>query len=409
MNARIQAYLAAYLPQTVHTCTEDDGTLLALPYPYTVPCVGEMFQELYYWDTYFTNLGLLTRGETTLARHNIDNMLWLVERYGFMPNGNRTYYLSRSQPPFLAQMVWELYNAAPDDKWLSSAYATLQKEYAFWQKKRLTPTGLNAYTGYNIDDEDLDMLCAHFQSRTGLPLKENMTLDEKREITRATFAFFESGWDCNSRFLNAGHHYAAVDLNSLLYLMEQRLADIAARVAPHEQASWLARADARRERMQRLWDEDSGLFRDRHVVTAAFAAYRSAASFYPLYAGLATAEQAARTVTLLDELLTPYGVTAGVAEGSRGCQWDYPHIWAPLQWIVYTALKNYGYTDNARTVATRFCALIEHNFEKTGNLWEKYNGQNGDVADGEYDAPPMMGWTAGVYQRFCVELTQQKE
>jgi len=109
MKERIRAYIAHTLPETVRQCDTNEGTLLALPFPYTVPCAGEMFQELYYWDTYFTNVGLLCLGEIELARHNIDNMLWLVDTYGFMPNGNRTYYLNRSQPPFLSEMVRDLY------------------------------------------------------------------------------------------------------------------------------------------------------------------------------------------------------------------------------------------------------------------------------------------------------------
>lgn len=404
MNTQIEQYIRTNLPLTVHTCTKDDGTLLALPYPYTVPCVGEMFQELYYWDTYFTNLGLLARGEVTLARNNIDNMLWLVERYGYMPNGNRTYYLNRSQPPFLAQMVWDLFEVSGDRAWLNGAYATLKTEYEFWAIHRKMIGRLNAYTGYDIHDEDLDMLCEHFASRTGLPLKADMTIEEKREITRATFAFFESGWDCNSRFLDAGHHLMAVDLNSLLYAMEQRMADIAAVVAPTERAIWKAHAKERREQMRMmLWNKKTGLFADRHEQTGAFATYRSAASFYPLYAGVATAVQAAKTVRLLEELLTPYGVMAGEADGSHGCQWDYPNIWAPIQWIVYSGLRRYGYVKKARAVRDGFCALVERCFDETGNFWEKYNGVTGKVAVGEYDAPPMMGWTAGVYIRFCKE------
>lgn len=407
MNARIKEYIEINLPLTVHSCEKDNGTLLALPYPYTVPCVGEMFQELYYWDTYFTNLGLISLGNVTLAKHNIDNMLWLVERYGFMPNGNRTYYLNRSQPPFLAQMVWELYEAQPDIEWLNSAYATLKKEYAFWQEQRMTDKGLNAYKGYHLYDEDLDMMCEHFHARTGLPLKNDMTVEEKREITMATFSFFESGWDCNSRFLDAGHHYMAVDLNSLLYVMECRMAKIAAVVSPDDQTLWQVRAATRRAKMHRLlFCEADGLFLDRHDQTETFSAYHSAASLYPLYAGVATREQAEKTMALFEKWETPYGVMAGAAEGSRGCQWDYPNIWAPLQWIAYCALTNYGYIEKARVLAENFCHLIERCFEETGNFWEKYNGLTGTVASNEYNAPPMMGWTAGVYVRFCRELGQ---
>ncbi len=408
MHDRIEEYIRANLPKTIRSCTENEGTLLALPFPYTVPCVGEMFQELYYWDTYFTNVGLLVRGETATAKHNIDNMLWLVETYGFMPNGNRTYYLNRSQPPFLSRMVTELFAVTQDREWLSAAYVTLKKEYAFWQTEKMTETGLNAYTGYAIRDEDLDYMYEHFVKRTGVTPYVSATMAEKREIHQAVFSFFESGWDCNSRFLTQGHRINAVDLNALLYGMERDLRDMAITLQNDEQSLWQTRMDTRRQLMNTLlWDEEQGLFLDCHVQTAQKSTYRSAASFYPLFVGLADERQAALTVEKLPLFEHACGITAGEENCPWHCQWDYPNVWAPIQYIVYAGLKRYGYRKEARRVADKFTALVERNFDETGNFWEKYNGVTGKVAADEYEAPPMMGWTAGVYTAFCHEREKE--
>ena len=405
MNASVDAYIRDNLRKTIRSCTETKGTLLGLPFPYTVPCIGEMFQELYYWDTYFFNVGLLTCGETAVAKNNVDNMLHLVNTYGFMPNGNRTYYLNRSQPPFLSRMVKELYAVTKDVEWLLTAYETLKKEYDFWQTQKRSPSGLNAYTGYEVRDEDLDLLYGHFIKRTGYVPDVDPSDERKRDICQAVFSFFESGWDCNSRFLCDGHRIDAVDLNSLLYDMEQNMASFACELQNGEETLWRGRAAVRRELMNTfLWDETRGLFLDHNTKTGQKSAYRSAASFYPLFVGAATPAQAALTWRLLSELERPYGVAAGEENGPWHCQWDYPNVWAPLQFITYHALVRYGYERDARRVAQKYVWLVEHNFEKTGNLWEKYNAVTGEIASDEYDAPPMMGWTAGVYLHFCREL-----
>jgi len=124
----------------------DSLTLIGLPYPYTVPCVAGTFQELYYWDTYFTCEGLAADGRTELAKNNVDDMLYLVDRFGYMPNGSRTWYLNRSQPPYLAMAVDRIFRATGDREWLARALGTLEREYAFWMTERMTPIGLNRYS-----------------------------------------------------------------------------------------------------------------------------------------------------------------------------------------------------------------------------------------------------------------------
>ena len=130
----------------------DSQTLIGLPRPYTVPSVSQTFQELYYWDTYFTNEGLVRDGRLDLAKNNTEDMLYLVDRYGYMPNGSRTWYLNRSQPPFLCMMVDRIFEQTEDTNWLAGAFTTLQKEYDFWMTQRITPVGLNRYSSSASDE-----------------------------------------------------------------------------------------------------------------------------------------------------------------------------------------------------------------------------------------------------------------
>ena len=171
-----------------------------------------------------------------------------------------------------------------------------------------------------------------------------------------------------------------------------------------QEKTWEKRKEARREKMAILWNGERGLFMDRNFETGEFSTYAGAASFYPLYTGVATKEQADSTVALFDDLNLEYGISAGEPRREWNCQWDYPNVWAPIQYIVYKALKNYGYDGKAKTVAQKYIKLVEDNFAKTGNLWEKYDGNTGVPAGAEYKAEPMIGWTAGVYIFFNSEL-----
>ena len=138
----LQKYIQTNFDKCVRVNTEDKGEHIGLPYPYTVPCVSGMFQEMYYWDTYFTNLGLILSDKLGQAKNNTDNILYLVERFGYMPNGNRTNYLKTSQPPFLSLMVKDIYEKTGDKEWLRKAAKTIQKEYSFWMERRITPLSL---------------------------------------------------------------------------------------------------------------------------------------------------------------------------------------------------------------------------------------------------------------------------
>ncbi|MBR4973560.1 MAG: hypothetical protein IKY45_03750 [Clostridia bacterium] len=404
MDIKIKNFLDENIEKTVKFSPENEGNLIGLPYPYTTPCAEDSFQEMYYWDTYFTNAGLLLWGKTEYAKNNIENMLYLIEKYGFMPNGNRTFYLNRSQPPFLSHMVRDFFEVTGDKEWLSRAYNTLVKEYDFWQTKRVAENGLNGYTGYEIWERIFENNYNYFVGRTGYKPQGEVDYEEQKKIYFATVSVCESGWDCNSRFLADGHLYNAIDLNALIYGMEDNMQYFASVLGNGEQEIWENRKEERVQKMQLMWDNDRELFMDYNFKTNEFSKYASVASFYPMFTKLATKEQAAKTMKFFDKINLEFGISCGEADPQWNCQWDYPNVWAPLQFIMYKALMNYGYEYEAKTVAEKYVKLIESNFEETQNFWEKYDGTTGKVAANEYKAPKMVGWTAGVYIYFNKEL-----
>ena len=386
-----------YLEQNWDSCIRenrvDEDTLIGLPYPYTVPS-PERFNEIYYWDTYFTNLGLLKSGRATLAKHNTDNMLYLVDKYGFMPNGNRTFYLNRSQPPFLSEMVRDIYDYYNDNTWLCGAYLTLKKEYDFWTTERITPIGLCRYDG-NQTEEQAKQTKKDFLERVPVSEKDIDCVD----IARHSTCSCESGWDMNPRWNFEGYNFAPVDLNSLLYLFEKNMAYFAEKLSSGENELWESRAEKRLEIMNKHMINSDNLFFDYNFEKDSLSKIFSAASLYPLYANLATEEQAKAAVDNLHRLESNYGIlTCEENISDITYQWDYPNGWACLQYIAIAGLLNYGYIDDARRIATKYTELVENVFDETGNLWEKYNVVDGNInVSNEYKMPPMMGWSAGVY------------
>lgn len=404
MNDKIKKFLDENIEKTVKYSPESSGTLIGLPYPYTTPCVSDAYQELYYWDTYFTNVGLLVWGKDDYVKNNIENMFYLIEKYGFMPNGSRTFYLNRSQPPFLSQMVRDLFEKTQDKEWLKHAYCVLNKEYSFWQTKRIASNGLNGYTGYEVWEDIFESNYKYFVKRTGYTPDCEVDYELRKKIYFATVSVCESGWDCNSRVKADGHCYNMIDLNSLLYAMEENMRYFSCVLNLGEDELWEERKRDRAKKMQLLWNNDRELFMDYNFETQEFSNYATVASFYPMYAKLATKEQAEKTVKLLSRLDLKFGISGGEPSPDWNCQWDYPNVWAPLQFVMYKALMNYGYTAQAKEVARKYVNLVEQNFAKTENFWEKYNGITGEKASLEYNAEPMVGWTAGTYIFFNKEL-----
>ncbi len=396
MKKTVMDYIRGNWDSCVKYTPEDSETgAMGLPYPYVVPAVG-CFDVLFYWDTYFINKGLEVADRFELVKNNTDNMLYLVRKYGFMPNGSHRCFLLGSQPPFLSLMVRDVYDHFGDKEWLSRAYEALQIEYTFWQEKRTSPIGLNCYFGEN-SPETAEGNIAYWEDRVGI--KFTGSLFDKEHHCRATG---ESGWDATPRFEYDAHHFAPADLNSLMYMFEVNMAYFAEELGLDSVATWQQAAALRKERMYKYLLTEDGLFLDYNYATGKHSPVFSVASYFPLFAGLADQARAEAAQKNLNRLEEAFGVSTCEQSDIPGVyQWGYPNGWACLQYITVCGLNACGYTDDAKRLAHKFMSVVEKVFAETDNLWEKYNVVEGSInVTNEYDMPPMMGWTAGVYSYF---------
>ncbi len=391
----ILQYIEENLPKSICYNPESSGTLIGLPYPYIMPCASGGFQEMYYWDTYFTHKGLIVRGDLEQVRNDIDNMRYLIRQYGFMPNGNRTNYLYDSQPPFLSMMMRDYYEVTKDTKWLSEAYEELKVEYAFWMEKRNSKIMLNHYDCMPLPEEMKSFSAQVFRERTGL----YDDLDDE-QASRAMISSGESGWDMNPRMKEKTYEFAPADLNSLMYALEDNLCYFAKELNKlDEEEKWAELREKRADLCRRYLKNQDGLFMDYNFVEDFQTTIFSAASFYPLYCGMATIEEAKSAKEALHRIETEYGILTCEKNDELGnYQWDYPNGWAPMHMMVVGGLLRYGYKEDALRIAKKFTNLIERCYEQTGHLWEKYNMLEGSVnVQNEYEMPTMLGWTFGVY------------
>ncbi len=388
--------VSKYIEEKWDSCIKEnkdgEGTLIGLPYPYTVPAIGH-FDEMYYWDTYFTNVGLIVSGRQLQAKHNTDNMLYLVDQYGYMPNGNRTYYLDRSQPPFLSLMVRDVYECYKDKIWLKKAYETLQSEYSFWMKKRRSDIGLNTYGNNQYVDmaENYAKECIVRMGYTPDDTVEN--------IAKHFVATAESGWDISPRFGTEAHRFVPVDLNSIMYMFEMNMSYFAEELEDGTEVLWQQKAQMRKERMITYLDNGNGLLLDYNLSNGQRSNVLSAATFYPLFAGIADSNHINALMENLNRLEAEHGILSCERCEAKGIyQWGYPNGWPCLQYIAVCGLDRYGYQADAKRIAEKYIALVETVFDKTHKLWEKYNVVEGNInVINEYHMPEMMGWTAGVY------------
>lgn len=384
-----------FIHENWHTCIrenkEDNDTLLGLPYPYIVPSPAGKFQEMYYWDTFFTCKGLLLSGRQELVKNCCDNMAYMVEKYGFVPNGSRTYYLTRSQPPYLSMMIRDVYDFYEDKEWLAAILPSLKKEYDFWMTRRITPVGLNRH-GAEMDK--VAKPTNYNTSRIGVDTSDRDVLD----VAECILCDCESGWDFNPRMDLHQIEFVYIDLNCNLHVYEKNFAYFSKVLGLGEEDMWEQKAAARVELMNKyLWTDEG--YRDYNHVKNEHSKVLSVASFYPLWAGIASKEQAAKMLELLPRLEYDFGIATCEKNDVPGrYQWSYPNGWAPLHYIMIRALDNYGFKEDAIRVAQKYVDTVERNYKATGTLWEKYNVVTGDLTvTNEYEMPVMLGWSAGVY------------
>ncbi len=398
--SNVRSFIQSNWTNTIRTNPKDNGTFIGLPYPYTVPCVKGNFQEMYYWDTYFTNIGLILDGNVAQAQNNCEDMLYLVDRFGFMPNGNRTWFLDRSQPPYLSMMIRDVFNKTKDVTWLKKCLPTLEKEYAFWMTKRMTHIGLNHYSN-NATDQNKMQAFREGSKRLGLKSDTtNLSEADKIKIGSHFFSECESGWDYNPRFENRCEAFCPVDLNSNLYMYEMNFAFFYSQIQPSEVEKWKKLAEKRKGLIDKyLFNSKDGLFYDYDFVNRKHSTVYSAAVFSLLWSKVVTKQQAKTILASLPKLEYKFGVAAcNSGERNGNYQWDYPNGWPCIQFLTVKGLQNYRFDDAASRIAYKYTSTASHNFEKTKNLWEKYNITDGSIkVKNEYEMPAMMGWTAGVF------------
>ncbi|MBO4693363.1 MAG: alpha,alpha-trehalase [Clostridia bacterium] len=399
MREKVLKYITENLQKTIRYNPEDKGNLIGLPRPYNVPSVSEKFQEMYYWDTYFLNRGLILLGNVEQAKNNTENMFFLIDKYGFMPNGNRTFYLHNSQPPFLSLMVDDIYSSTGDKEWLAYAYKILEKEYAFWQNERNTEIGLNQYTGNKKMAMDEKMFEGFLRRIGNRP--EGHT-DE--HLSCQYVAACESGWDISPRFGFYVENFVNVELNALLYALEKNMSKFSRELGISAD-NWDERAADRLEKMNKYMLKDD-IYYDYDFKNGIISDKFTCASYYPMMLGMIDDDRAKALADNLKRIETDYGVavTEKMYDADKYTyQWQYPNGWSPLFDIVFRGLYRYGYKAKSKEIAQKYVDLIENNFRKTGNLWEKYNVVSGGIdvkyesSNGVCDMPPMIGWTAGVY------------
>ncbi|HEY4188610.1 MAG TPA: trehalase family glycosidase [Polyangia bacterium] len=402
--------------------------LLYLPRPYVVP--GGRFNEMYGWDSYFILLGLLTDGRVAQARDITDDFLYEVENYGGVLNANRTYYLTRGQPPFLSEMVLAVYHATGDRRWLAAARDAVVAEHAHWTAPPHLIPGLGLSRYFDHGEGPAPEVVAAERDARGLTHYDRVRAwyrahpDAARGSStfydaasdRLTPLFFkgdrsmrESGFDPSDRFGPFGAdviHYAPVCLNTLLFAMENDLADIDGLLGRDaDAAAWKARAQERLARIDEvLWDEAAGLYYDYDFSTHHRRAYAFATTFWPLWAGLASREQAARVHANLPLFERPGGVVTSTT--ISGSQWDAPFGWAPLQMFAVEGLRRAGFGDDADRIAKAFLSMLGEDFARRGTLLEKYDvvrrtSMLGDALTFGYTSNEVgFGWTNGVALMF---------
>lgn len=392
---------------------KNGGTLIALPKPSIVP--GGRFREIFYWDTYFTMLGLQVAGHTDQLENMIDNFAYLLDTYGLIPNGNRSYFLTRSQPPFFSHMIGLLQESKGNEV-LLKYLPQLTGEYKFWMK------GANLLTAENPSEEHTVLLANgqianRYWDELNTPRAEGYAADlqthaeasaDPSDHYRHIRGACESGWDFSGRWFKDGFTIQSihtcellpVDLNCLLWHLEKTLAKAYTLDGKPQTAVVYEESAAKRQTMIEsvLWNTNEQAYTDYDFAAQQSCGAITMAMAYPLFCGIASPEHANLVLDKLEkDFLKPGGLLTTLVD--TGQQWDAPNGWAPLQWIGYKAALNYQRKDLASRIAHNWMSNVERVFGTTGKLMEKYNviDTSLNAGGGEYLNQDGFGWTNGVY------------
>jgi len=399
----------------------DRGSLIAIPYPYIVP--GGRFTAQFYWDSYFTMLGLAADGRWDMVENMLKNCTYMIRKFGFVPNGNRTYYLSRSQPPFLSHMVRLLARHQNRTLTLIEYLPYLLGEYRFWTKGKRTLTKLDEAAALRrvVLMPDGTIMGRYFDDKkTPRPesLREDLetgkTHDNAEKLYVDLRAAAESGWDFSSRWLQDPRDIRTiqttdivpVDLNCLLYHLEMTIAEAYQLMfQPLLARRYRAAAEKRKHAIHKyMWDKKEQFFVDYDFRTGKRTGRITIAGVYPLYAKIATHQQAVAVAKRIEkDFLQKGGVVTTLTETEQ--QWDWPNGWAPMQWVAIQGLREYGFHALADKIKTRWIETCEDLYKKEGKLVEKYNVVRPDErgGGGEYALQDGFGWTNGVLAALLAE------
>jgi alpha,alpha-trehalase len=399
--------------------TATRGSLILLPKSYIVP--GGRFREVYYWDSYFTMLGLQVSNRADLIQNMVDNFAYLLDTVGFIPNGNRLYYLSRSQPPFFAGMVSILAEMKGDNIYKKYLPA-LQQEYDFWMADAYKLTIANPMSRRVVRLDDSTLLNRYWDDKT-TPRPESYREDvetaaktdrPKAEVYRHLRAGAESGWDFSSRWFKDGKTLSTihttdivpVDLNALMYNLEKTLEKTYQLNQDTTNARRFADLAERRRRavIRYCWNTQNGYFEDYDFVVNRQTDILSLAGMYPLFFQMADPVQATRAAKVIEQKFLKSGGVVSTLDNT-GQQWDAPNGWAPLQWITIQGLRNYQQNDLANLIKQRWTALNTKVYQNTGKMLEKYNVMDLtlEAGGGEYPVQDGFGWTNGVLLKLLSE------
>ena len=458
------------MPAVIHHIGEldpakiDPAGLLYLENRYVVP--GGRFNEMYGWDSYFIIRGLVRDGRIDLAKGMVENFFFEIEHYGGVLNANRTYYLTRSQPPFLTSMILAVYdaekaNGEQNDRVAGESLLLCRKDHELWTSEPhlAGSTGLSRYFDFgngpaaeSVKDETghYRQVAAYFLGQPDLgqdypgeneriekpsplaagplfalqfatlrePWREPAcdpagTVALSADYYKGDRAMRESGFDISFRFGPYGaatHHFAPVCLNSLLYKTEKDLEQISAVLGRNEESEkWHQRAEQRKANIQKyLWDSERGLFFDYNFEKQVRSTYDYVTTFYPLWAGVATPEQARAVVQHIGTFERPGGLVMSPYE--TGGQWDYPYAWAPNQLMADEGMRRYGFNEDADRVSYKFLSMVMENFRRDGTIREKYDAvkrsSETQVTAGYHVNIVGFGWTNGVFLVLLHELPQ---
>lgn len=406
----------------------EGSSLLPLPYPYIVP--GGRFREVYYWDSYFTMLGLKESGEIEMIDNMVKDFAYLIDNYGHIPNGTRTYYLGRSQPPFFSVMV-ELLAEAKGDSVFQTFLPAMEKEYAFWMDgaDKLKPG--QAYRRV-VRLKGGDILNRYWDDAT-VPRQESWREDiltaqrsgrDKLEMYKHLRAAAESGIDFSSRWFADGKNLVTIrttdfvppDLNALLYHLEWAISKAKLMNKDDSAAANFRRKAIRRGELidKYCWNKGVNFYTDYNFKTTKQSTHITPGGMYPFcfinersdYMSFLGQKVAA---VIREKLLQPGGVTTTAF--NTGEQWDSPNGWAPLEWMTIWGLDRCGQKDLAADIAARWVKLVEKVYKESGKLMEKYNvvDINKDAGGGEYPGQDGFGWTNGVLLKLIEKYHLPKE